>query len=324
MRRHLAARALACGLLVAGVLTTPPGLAGQAATRPAGARAPGIDAEQLRTHVRVLADDSMGGRRTGSEGNERARRYIERVFAAIGASPIGASFVHPFTFESRSGTVRGVNVVARIAGSERPDRVIVITAHYDHLGERNGQIFNGADDNASGVAAMLALAHVFAASPPRHTIVFAALDAEESGLRGAHAFVQDPPLPLASIALNINLDMVGRNDAGELWVAGTHHTPALRPTVERLAADVPVRLRIGHDRPGVPGQDDWTGSSDHGAFHARGIPFLYFGVEDHADYHKESDEFAGIDPDFQLRAARTIAAIVIALDGGLEVILPRR
>jgi len=312
-------------LVLAAALLVPSGLPAQSAAPPAGARVvPAIDAEQLRSHVRVLAHDSMGGRRTGSQGSERARRYIEREFATAGASPIGAAFAHSFTFESRTGTVRGVNVVARIPGTERSDRVIVITAHYDHLGERNGEIFNGADDNASGVAAMLAIARLFAASPPRHTIVFAALDAEESGLRGAQAFVADPPVPLSSIALNVNLDMVGRNAAGELWVAGTHHLPVLKPFVERMAADAPVRLRIGHDRPGVPGQDDWTGSSDHGAFHARGIPFLYFGVEDHADYHKESDEFAGIEPDFQLRAAGTIAAIVFALDDSLESILPRR
>jgi Zn-dependent M28 family amino/carboxypeptidase len=164
---------------------------------------------------------------------------------------------------------------------------------------------------------MLAIARLFAQEAPRHTIVFAALDAEESGLRGARAFVDDPPIPLDRIAIDVNLDMVSRNAEGELWVAGTHHSPSLRPFIERMAESAPVRLRIGHDRPGIAGEQDWTGSSDHGPFHAKGIPFLYFGVEDHADYHRESDEAEHIDVDFFTRSVQTIADITRTLDAEL-------
>jgi Zn-dependent M28 family amino/carboxypeptidase len=175
-------------------------------------------------------------------------------------------------------------------------------------------VFNGADDNASGTAALLAIADHLRRNPPEHSVIIAALDAEESGLQGARAFVQDPPVAREAILANVNMDMLGRNDAGELWAAGTFHSPWLLPLVERVAQRAPVKLRIGHDRPGVAGQDDWTGASDHGPFHAAGIAFLYFGVEDHADYHRASDEAQGIQPDFYGRAVATVIDFLMELD----------
>jgi Zn-dependent M28 family amino/carboxypeptidase len=190
----------------------------------------------------------------------------------------------------------------------------VLTAHYDHVGVRDGNIYNGADDNASGTAALLALAAHFKQNPPENSIIVAALDAEESGLRGARAFVDSPPIERSAILANINMDMVSRNDAGELWVAGTHHYPQFLPLAEKVAKTAPVKLRIGHDRPGVTGQDDWTSSSDHGAFHEAKIPFLYLGVEDHADYHKPTDDAVRIKPDFFGRAVATVIQIVREVD----------
>ncbi|HET9947311.1 MAG TPA: M28 family peptidase, partial [Longimicrobiales bacterium] len=191
--------------------------------------------------------------------------------------------------------------------------VIVLTAHYDHLGVIDGEIYNGADDNASGSAALLELTRAAVAEPLRHTLVVALLDAEEEGSWGAKAFLDDPPVPLESIVLNVNLDMVARTD-GELWAAGASHTRALRPVLERLAQDALVRLRLGHDRPNAPEGDDWTEASDHAAFHELGIPFVYFGVEDHVDYHEPTDDFERIDPGELLAAVRTIHAGLRALD----------
>jgi hypothetical protein len=295
-------------------------LAGQTAAPPA------IDSVRLLSDLHVLAHDSMQGRRAGTPGAERARSFLETSFAAIGLQRFGESWRQTFEFRGGRGSdvLRGANVVGYFRGTTDPERVIVLSAHFDHLGVREGEVFNGADDNASGTAAILALARMFAESPPRHTIVFAAFDAEESGLRGAHAFVEAPPVPRGRIAINVNLDMVGRNQAGELWVAGTHHTPALRPLMERHAQDAHVRLRIGHDRPNIASEQDWTGSSDHGPFHAAGIPFLYFGVEDHADYHRESDEADRIDAAFFTRSVQTIADIVGSLDLQLGSLLPQR
>ena len=92
------------------------------------------------------------------------------------------------------------------------------------------------------------------------------------------------------MALDVNLDMVGHSERGELYASGTYHTPSLTPALERVAARAPVKLLLGHDRP-EQGHDDWTNQSDQYAFHKAGIPFVYFGVEDHKDYHKPPDDF---------------------------------
>jgi Zn-dependent M28 family amino/carboxypeptidase len=190
----------------------------------------------------------------------------------------------------------------------------VVTAHYDHVGVQNGTIYNGADDNASGTAALLVIADELRRNPPEHSVIIAALDAEEAGLSGARAFVDAPPVPPTTIRANLNLDMVGRNEAGELWAAGTFHYPQLLPLVQEVAQRAPVKLRIGHDRPGVIGEDDWTMLSDHGPFHAKRIPFLYLGVEDHADYHKPTDDAERIEPGFYGRAVATVIALLRELD----------
>ena len=210
----------------------------------------------------------------------------------------------------------GVNVVGYVRGRSEPERLLVVSAHYDHLGVKNGQVYNGADDNASGVAVLLQLAAHFARNPPEHSILFAALDAEESGLLGAHALVRRLRAERRDVALDVNLDMVSHSERGELYAAGVHHTPALRPLLERAAARAPVRLLLGHDRP-EQGHDDWTNQSDQYAFHRAGIPFVYFGVEDHKDYHKPSDDFETITPDFFVGAASTVLDAVQVLDRDL-------
>lgn len=275
-----------------------------------------IDAEQLLGDVRALSADAMEGRGAGTAGGARARAYVAGRFARLGLKPFGQSLEQPFALRDRKDA-QGVNVVGHVAGRKSPARLIVVTAHYDHLGVRDGQIYNGADDNASGVAALLQLAAHFAREQPAHTLVFAALDAEEGGLQGARALVESLKKEGRDVALNVNLDMVSRSDRGELYAAGTHHTPALRPHLEKVAAASRVKLLLGHDRPGS-GRDDWTNQSDHFAFHREQIPFVYFGVEDHKDYHRPTDDFETISRDFYVAAAETILEAVAALDAGME------
>ncbi len=205
-----------------------------------------------------------------------------------------------------------------VPGGVLAGRYIVVSAHYDHLGVRNGEIYNGADDDASGCVALVALARALRGQPLRHSLIFAAFDAEEVGLRGSRAFVADPPVPLDSIALDLNLDMVART-AGVLWAGGAHQTPALRPVLERVAAEAPLELRLGHDAPDAPEGDDWTHSSDHGPFHDVGIPFVYLGVEDHPDYHRPTDDFRNIDPGEYMDALRTALLTLVALDAALPL-----
>jgi Zn-dependent M28 family amino/carboxypeptidase len=204
-----------------------------------------------------------------------------------------------------------------VRGSARPESLVVVTAHYDHLGVSDGKLFNGADDNASGVAVLLQLAARFGGSrPPENSFIFAALDAEELGLLGARALVKQLQAEKRALALNVNLDMVSRSDRGELYAVGTHQTPALRAPLGRVAARAPVKLIFGHDRPEL-GKGDWTNQSDQFYFHRAGVPFVYFGVEDHRDYHKPTDDFETITPDFFVRAAGTILEALKALDQNL-------
>jgi hypothetical protein len=195
-----------------------------------------VDSVQLMRDIGVLAHDSMEGRLVGTPGSERAQRFLVRRFAEVGLQQLGGTYSHSFTFDRQGQQVRGVNIVGQVRGTALPERYIVVTAHYDHLGVRNGEIYVGADDNASGTAGLLALADYFNRNRPRHSIIFAALDAEEGGLRGARAFVATPPVARQAIVLNVNMDMVGRNDRNELYVAGTRHYPQLLSIVQRVAA----------------------------------------------------------------------------------------
>ncbi len=296
----------------------PASVGGPAAGVPARtATAADIDSAALLRDIAVLAHDSMGGRRTGTPGSTAARRYIVARLAAAGVRPFGRGYTTEFDFSAGRDSVRyrGTNILGYVAGRDRARGYVVVSAHYDHLGTRGDTIFNGADDDASGTAAVLALARHFARNPAEHSLIFAAFDAEELGLQGARAFVAAPPVRRDSLVLDVNMDMVGRNTKGELYAAGAYHYPSLRPALERVSAQAPVKLVLGHDRPGLPPGDDWTQSSDHGPFHAERIPFVYFGVEDHPDYHKPTDDVARIEPGFYVRAVRTVLAAVRELDG---------
>jgi Zn-dependent M28 family amino/carboxypeptidase len=282
----------------------------------AGQAPPAIDRLELLRDLQVLSADQMAGREIGRPGGERARAYIVERFQAVGLEPVDGAFVHPFTTPERGGPGRrsGANVLGRLAGSRTPDRVLVISAHYDHLGIRGGQVFNGADDNASGTAALFAIARHFLGHPPRHSLIFAAFDGEEAGLIGAREFVRHPPVPLSAIHLNVNLDMIGRDENDILFVVGTRALPGLRPPIAEVAARAAVTLRMGHDDPSN-GREDWTRDSDHYAFMEAGIPALLFSVEDEQHHHRPSDDYETMTHDFYVRAVETVIDVIAVLDG---------
>jgi Zn-dependent M28 family amino/carboxypeptidase len=269
--------------------------------------------------VRFLSADSLEGRAIGTPGGAKARAYIVKRFGQIGLRPQGASFERPFSYRTLFGReIKGVNLVARIQGTSSSDKVLVVTAHYDHLGVKRGEVYNGADDNASGVAGLLAVAEAFKARPPRHTVLIVALDGEESGLKGTKAFVADPPAPLASIGLNVNFDMISKNAKGELYVSGAGPQPWLKPVLDGVAKRAPVKLKLGHDTDAQGKQNNWTQQSDQGPFAAAGVPWVYFGVEDHPQYHKPTDDFASVPQDFFKRAVTTVVMATRALDDDLD------
>jgi Zn-dependent M28 family amino/carboxypeptidase len=282
------------------------------------ARARGGPGDRAIDDVRILSADDMQGRAPGTPGSEKARAYILSRFAQIGLSPIGEKFEQPFTYAKRDGsTVQGTNLVARIKGTGG-GKAMVVSAHYDHLGVRDGQIYNGADDNASGVAGLLAVAEAFKAKPPKHDVILAVVDAEEGGLRGAKTFVAAPPVPLADIALNVNFDMLSKNAKNELYVSGTAPFPALKPILVKVATTAPVTLKLGHDTDADGKDNNWTNQSDHYAFAEKGVPWLYFGVEDHPEYHKPTDDFATVPQDFFKRSVATVVHASLALERELD------
>jgi Zn-dependent M28 family amino/carboxypeptidase len=288
--------------------------------RDVAAQTAAVDAAQLMRDLQTLAADDMEGRLVGTPGSARAREFIIRRFKEAGIAPLGTSYEHPFTFQGRGGDQSGVNVLGVVRGRREPNRYVVLTAHYDHLGVRGGQIFNGADDNASGVAALLAIGTQLNANRPEHSVLLAALDAEEVGLRGARALVAKPPVPLEQIVMNVNLDMVARDAGNVLYASGTAHYPFLKPLLSDVARP-PVVLRFGHDA-GSRGED-WTRDSDHFPFHEAGIPYVYFGVEDEAQHHKPTDDAETVTREFFVGATNTILAAVRKIDSQLDTI-PKR
>jgi Peptidase family M28 len=265
------------------------------------ARAQTVDGETTRLMARLsaLSADSMEGRRAGTPGSRRARRWIVSQLAAIGAAPLAATFEQPITLPARAGAdTLGANIIARIPGTRSGGPAIIVSAHYDHLGVRDGVVFNGADDDASGCVALLAIAERLVKERPAHDVILAFFDNEEGGMHGSRGFVASGLVAADRIALNINLDMIARQDGKALWVSGTSHHPMLKPLAEAAQVGATVPIRFGHDTKDLKPGDDWTNSSDHAAFHARGIPFLYLGVEDHPDYHKAGDDADKVDPAF--------------------------
>jgi Zn-dependent M28 family amino/carboxypeptidase len=288
-----------------------------AATAQLEAQRPALDSARLMADLSALAADSMEGRRIGTPGGARARAYLLRAFARIGLAPVPDSFPAPFATRTRNGTaINGVNLVGAVRGTTHADRYIVVSAHYDHLGVRGTEIFNGADDNASGTAGVLALAQWFAVYPPENSLLFVLFDGEESGELGSKAFVDNSPVPLEQIAADVNLDMVSRNARGELYVAGSAPNPVLKPLLDSTAAVSRVKLLFGHDTGA--GQDNWIHQSDQGSFADKKIPFAYFGVEDHPDYHRSTDDVERIDPGFFYRSVETVADFVVRLDRNLD------
>jgi Zn-dependent M28 family amino/carboxypeptidase len=287
---------------------------------------PRIDGPGMIASVAVLAHDSLEGRRVGTPGGEKARTFLLREFQQRGLEPVAGQRTQSFEFAGRGGgtPTRGVNVMGIVRGTAQPERYIVVSAHYDHLGVRNGQVYNGADDDASGTAAVLALGKWIHDHPQRHSFIFVAFDGEESGLRGARAFVANPPVPLDRVLMNVNLDMVSRSPKDELFAVGTKAYPFLAPYVEEASRLSKVKLLVGHEGPGLPPGDDWTDSSDHGPFNDAHIPFIYLGVEDHPGYHQPSDDVQDITRDFYVEAMETALDLLLILDQNGEKILAAR
>lgn len=268
------------------------------------------DSEMLLKNIETLSSDKFEGRKTGTEGNKKAQEYIISQLEKLDVKPFGDKFKHDFQFTRRDIAYQATNILGVVKGLEFPEKYIVISAHYDHLGtSEDGKIYNGADDDASGVAALFAFAELLK-NPPKHTVILAAFDAEEMGLQGAKYFVSK--MKEVNIVANLNMDMISRSSKNELYVVGSRYTEGLKTVISEFKNPTETKLLVGHD--GSDGKQDWTFSSDHGPFHSANIPFLYFGNEDHAAYHKPTDDFEDITPEFYKNSVSIIHAVFRDLD----------
>jgi len=266
-----------------------------------------IDQASLMQDLETLSSDAMEGRAAGSAGGAMARAHIVARLTGMGIQVDSQTF----SIERGGETRTAVNVLGLVPGRDPSLTPFVVSAHYDHLGVRDGETFNGADDNGSGTAGLLAIGGALRSAPPLRTVILAFFDAEEGGLRGARAFVEVEGAEAAreAIALNLNLDMVSRSE-DELYVTGTYQNPSLRPVVESVEPAAGVTVRFGHDTPQDTGSDNWVMASDHGPFHQAGIPFLYFGVEDHPDYHRATDTADKVNAAWYRASVETILRVV--------------
>ena len=274
-----------------------------------------FDSTLLMHSIQEFSSDSMEGRETGEAGGLKAQYYIQQRYRQLNLLQFDNTYCHAFNFANpfKKSKIKGVNLIGWIKGQSFPNKYMVISSHHDHLGIRNGEIYNGADDNASGTCALLSIAEYFSSYPPNCSIIFVAFDAEEMGLLGSMHFVSKPPVPFTKILFNLNMDMISRSKKNELFICGTHHYPQLKTLLNTVDSLSSTNVIFGHDS-GSMRTEDWTFASDHGSFHKKKIPFVYLGVVDHEDYHKITDDFERIDPSFYIRSVRVAVDIAKRMD----------
>lgn len=273
-----------------------------------------LDSVQLIADLRFLSSDSCQGRGPGSPGHSLALNRIVQRYREAGLDSVNNSYIQEFPATDLNGEKRGFNVIGMVKGTIEPNKVAVISAHYDHLGIVDGDTtYFGADDNASGTACLLALAKYCRQHPIGYTILFVAFDREETGLEGSQYFVEhlkDSPDSMKWL-IDINMDMIARSDANEIFACGVARNPTLRYLVDEVQTKTNTILLMGHDTG--PSRDDWTNQSDQGPFSQRGIPFIYIGVEDHPDYHRPTDTFDKINLNHYLENCNMILQMIRAL-----------
>jgi hypothetical protein len=253
-----------------------------------------ISAHDIRPHVEYLASPELEGRGT-IKGKRLALEYLEKHFKELSLEPLfgNSGFVQEIPGpRNKDGqrTLLGTNIGAFLPGSDATVRneYVILSAHYDHLGIRKGEVYPGADDNAGSVAMMLEVACRFVQSGnrPRRSLVFLSCDLEESLLYGSRWFVAHPPWPVDRVKLFVTAEMIGRT-LGDLpmktiFVLGSEHAAPLKQIVNSVA--VPPGLEIAH-----LGIDLIGTRSDYGPFRSEKVPFLFFSGGEHGDYHTPRD-----------------------------------
>ena len=287
-----------------------------------------INNTDLYKHIEVLSSDSLEGRETGKPGQKMAAEYIANQFKKIGIPPYKRKTYYQkfkvkserhickcddcdLTFFKRifkaNQTIKGENVLGYIEGSDLKDELLIITAHYDHLGKHDSLIFNGADDDASGVSAALEIAEAFMLAKkegngPRRSILIMPVSGEEKGLLGSRYYTDNPIYPLESTVANLNIDMIGRLDD---WHDNGNYVYLIGS--DRLSYDLhDLNEKINNEYIGIDldyrfnDKDDpnrYYYRSDHYNFAKNNIPVIFYFNGVHEDYHKPSDTIEKLDFD---------------------------
>lgn len=281
---------------------------------------PGLS-QQLREHVKILAADSMDGRGLGTDGKILAKNYIAAHFESVGLKPIGTDYFHHFKFRLGSAWIPATNVVGFLEGSDPAvkDEVIVIGAHYDHLGyelrKNERVVYPGADDNASGTAAMMELARLFAQQSEslKRTIVFIAFDAEESGLRGASAFLnENARFKPGDIKLMFSLDMVGMYSANRgVDLRGAGSVDGGVVIAKSIADKFNIRL--------LDVSAEIESMTDTWPFGQQGIPAIHVYTGMKSPYHKPQDTYDLLDYEGMARLTNYLQHFITELSALPEI-----
>ena len=290
------------------------------------AKAQEIEVTQLKKDIYFLAKDKLEGRATGEKGAKKAADYISYRFKKIGLLPRGDDNTYlkkyqvrvpanPHTStDSTAKELHSANVVGFI--NNNSENTIIIGAHYDHLGlgmdgnsldaNPQGKIHNGADDNASGVAGVLALANYYQNNKIKehYNFLFLCFSGEELGLFGSKKFCENPSIDLSNVDFMLNMDMIGRLDSlNHLIVYGVGTATPFVTLVNDTKGDLKLKL----DSSGI-------GPSDHTSFYLKDIPVLHFFTGQHSDYHKPSDDAEKINYDGEKKVLEYIVKLVNEID----------
>ena len=286
-----------------------------------------ITAASLKINLTVVASDEMEGRETGSEGQKKAGRYIIEQYKNAGIPfPIGATSYYqtvPAAFMNASYNENlpdSENIWAFIEGSEKPNEIVVLSAHYDHVGIKKGEIYNGADDDGSGTVGLIEAAKALQKAKneghgPKRSVLILHVTGEEHGLHGSRYYSENPLFPLANTVADVNIDMIGRRDDlhkdsnNYVYVIGSDY---LSTDLYNVCEDVNkkyINLNLDYKYNDKKDKNRFYYRSDHYNFAKNGIPsvFLFNGV--HADYHKPTDTVDKIE--FDALAKRTQYAFAI-------------
>lgn len=285
-----------------------------------------ITATDITEHISYLASEELKGREAGTAEEAKAANYLANYFRDFGLEPAGndQTFFQEFTINTAilnnphstdtTGEKRlSKNVAAMLQGTGESDEFIIIGAHYDHLGYgefgslyrgETARIHNGADDNASGTAGLLELAHYFSINRPSTDILFLAFSGEEMGLLGSAHYVEDPTVDLSNALAMINMDMIGRMDDQKLIIFGTG-----------TSADwEDILLVANSDSLDLDLVEDGTGASDHTSFYYKNIPVLHYFTDTHSDYHRPSDDIDYINAEGEALVLQHLIRVIEYLD----------